>query len=180
LGQSALTAGPVTWGLATVSDTVRLGAALAHHCPWSTRGPRLLFLSGDLGTGKTTLAAALLAALGVEEPVRSPTYALIEEYPIGNGLAVHVDLYRLRGADELAPLGLQDHLVDQTLLIVEWPERAAAALPRPDLMLTLAVKGEGRLCRAEAHTIAGASWLAQSAAEMACMSPPGYVQPDTV
>jgi tRNA threonylcarbamoyladenosine biosynthesis protein TsaE len=168
LGQSEVTAGhPIIWELAQAHETVRLGAALAHQCPWDAPGPRVLWLSGELGSGKTTLAAAVLAALGVTEAVRSPTYALIETYPIAQRLAVHVDLYRLQGADELRQLGLRDYLIDQTLLVVEWPERAQQALPRPDLALTLEFEGDGRRCHAQSSTDVGARWLAGSVEEMA-------------
>ena len=176
MGQSEVTAGdPISWELAQVHATVRLGAALAHQCPWDAPGPRVLWLSGELGSGKTTLAAALLAALGVTDIVRSPTYSLIETYPIGQRLAVHVDLYRLQGAEELGPLGLRDYLGDEALLVVEWPERAPQALPRPDVALALEFKGDGRRCRAQSSTQAGARWLAGSVEEMAGRRPPGYV-----
>jgi tRNA threonylcarbamoyladenosine biosynthesis protein TsaE len=155
-------------------DTERLGAALARSCPWRLPGPRLLFLSGELGSGKTTLTAALLAALGVTESVRSPTYALIELYGIAlrpegsaardSALAVHVDLYRLRSADELGQLGLRDYLNDETLMIVEWAERASDELPRPDLWLHLEVLDHGRRCHWQAHSVAGQAWLAAAAA----------------
>ncbi len=157
------------WDLPAAQDTQRLGASLAHACPWQLPGPRLLFLSGELGTGKTTLTAALLSTLGVAETVRSPTYALIELYNLQlraedgsarhSALAVHVDLYRLHSAEELLQLGLRDYLSDETLVIVEWPERAGAELPRPDVWLHLEVAGEGRAGRAEAHSSAGQSWL---------------------
>jgi tRNA threonylcarbamoyl adenosine modification protein YjeE len=151
--------------LPAAQDTERLGALLAHSCPWQLPGPRLMFLSGALGTGKTTLTAALLSTLGVVETVRSPTYALIELYGIQRGteghsaLAVHVDLYRLRSAGELVQLGLRDYLNDETLLIIEWAERAGDELPRPDLWLHLEIMGEGRRCRLEARSSPGQAWL---------------------
>lgn len=158
------------WELPGPQDTERLGIILARSCPWRLAGPRLLFLSGELGSGKTTLAAALLGAVGVSEPVRSPTYALIELYGIDapfkgapgaeGPLAVHVDLYRLRSAEELVQLGLRDYLSGQTLLIVEWAERAGSELLPPDLWLRLEVLGGGRRCRARAHSTAGEDWLA--------------------
>jgi tRNA threonylcarbamoyladenosine biosynthesis protein TsaE len=174
------------WPLPTPSDSELLGAALARQCPWELPGPRLLYLSGELGAGKTTLAAAMLAALGVTEAVRSPTYALIELYGLGasaapsGALAVHIDLYRLRGSEELVQLGIDDYLDDRTLLLIEWPERAGGALPRPDVTLMLEVQGEGRVCRAEAGSDAGERWLRASGTALDASSAPGYVQPDTV
>jgi tRNA threonylcarbamoyladenosine biosynthesis protein TsaE len=140
--------------------TERLGAALASACPWDARGPRLMTLSGELGTGKTMLVAALLHALGVAEPVRSPSYALLELYPLEAALAVHLDCYRLRDARELEALGLRDYFADRSLLLIEWPEHVAGALPTPDLALELRVRGEGRDCRALAGTPIGERWLA--------------------
>jgi tRNA threonylcarbamoyladenosine biosynthesis protein TsaE len=120
----------------------------------------LLFLSGELGAGKTTLAAALLESLGAQETVRSPSYALIETYSLPAGLAVHLDCYRLGDARELEQLGLRDYFTDRTLWLVEWPERVAGALPVPDLALRLELAGEGRSCRIEARTSIGQGWLA--------------------
>jgi tRNA threonylcarbamoyladenosine biosynthesis protein TsaE len=163
------------WDLPALQNTERLGAWVARSCPLELPGPRLLFLTGELGSGKTTLTAALLATLGVTESVRSPTFALIELYSIQHGaggsaarhnaLAVHVDLYRLRSADELVQLGLRDYLNDETLLIVEWAERAGAQLPQPDLWLRLEVASEGRCCQARAHSAAGRVWLAALGAQ---------------
>ena len=140
--------------------TRRLGAALARHCPWSRLSACCVFLSGELGAGKTTLIAALLTASGVRESVRSPTYSLVEVYAFGAHVGVHLDLYRLHGAEELEQLGLRDYLHPGALLLVEWPERAAEKLPRPDLWLHLSPHGAGRCCRLEAHTAIGKDWLA--------------------
>ena len=153
-----------TWRLPSARDTERLGMALARSCPWDEHAPRLLFLSGELGAGKTTLAAALLQGLGVAEIVRSPSYALIETYRAHAGEAVHIDLYRLHGADELQQLGLRDYLNARTLLLVEWPERAGTALPPPDLEVRLeAITADGAAARnacIEARSPAGETWLA--------------------
>ena len=147
------------WRLPSVADTAQLGTALARTCPWG-EGPRLLFLSGELGTGKTALAAAMLESLGVTEAVRSPSYALIETYPLTSGVAVHVDCYRLNDAHELEQLGLRDHYASRTLWLVEWPERARSALPSPDLWLQLRMLGDGRSAEIEALSAAGVAWLA--------------------
>jgi tRNA threonylcarbamoyl adenosine modification protein YjeE len=152
-----------TWRLSSARETESLGVALARYCPWDEREPRLVFLSGELGAGKTTLAAALLQALGVEETVRSPSYALIETYAARAGEAVHIDLYRLRGREELQQLGLRDYLNGRTLLLVEWPERAGGALPRPDLEVRLEIStedgGAGRKACIEAQSSVGEVWL---------------------
>jgi tRNA threonylcarbamoyl adenosine modification protein YjeE len=153
-----------TWRLPSACETEQLGAALARNCPWDEREPRIIFLSGELGAGKTTLAAALLHALGVEDTVRSPSYALIETYAARAGEAVHIDLYRLQGTEELQQLGLRDYLNGRTLLLIEWPERAPGALPGPDLQVRLepseVAGASGRSAGIEARSSAGERWLA--------------------
>lgn len=146
--------------------TRRLGAALARHCPWWLPGARSVFLSGELGAGKTTLIGALLAACGVRERVRSPSYSLIEIYEFGAHVGVHLDLYRLQGAEELEQLGLRDYLREGALLLVEWPERAGTQLPRPDLWLQLSPEGAGRRYSLDAPTAAGERWLREVSAEL--------------
>ncbi|MGH8027268.1 MAG: tRNA (adenosine(37)-N6)-threonylcarbamoyltransferase complex ATPase subunit type 1 TsaE, partial [Pseudoxanthomonas sp.] len=101
-----------------------LGRALAATRP----AHAVVHLHGDLGAGKSTLARALLRALGVEGAIRSPTYTLVERYPIPEGEAWHLDLYRIGDAGELDFLGLDDAVA--TLWLVEWPERGGSALPK--------------------------------------------------
>jgi len=149
------------WPLADAAQTQHLGAALGRACPWPAPEARLLFLSGELGAGKTTLAAALLDALGVPETIRSPSFSLIEIYALRTGVAVHVDCYRLADARELEQLGLRDYFTANTLLLIEWPEQAASALPQPDLDLHLAFAGAGRSCSVTARSSAGEAWLGQ-------------------
>lgn len=133
--------------------TARLGAALA-----ATRPPRaVVLLRGDLGAGKSTLARALLRALGVEGPIRSPTYTLLERHPLAaGGEAWHLDLYRIGDPGELDYLGLDE---DPVLWLVEWPERGGGALPPPDLEIDLALEGSGRRAELRARSPAGRGWL---------------------
>jgi len=165
------------WLLPSAAHTEVLGAALAQALALErntapARAPWLLYLSGPLGAGKTSLAAALLHELGVVEAVRSPSYALVELYELSQLQVAHIDLYRLHGASELEQIGLRDYLQPGTLIVVEWPERALQALPTPDLSLTLALaQREGRECRAQAHSQFGRRWqMATDSAVRAALS----------
>ncbi len=146
--------------------TAVLGVALA-----ASRPPRaVVHLHGDLGAGKSTLARALLRALGVRGAIRSPTYTLIEPYRLeGGDEAVHLDLYRIAAADELEFLGLDELAAQAALWLVEWPERGGKALPQADLRVDLAVEGEGRIALLEGRSPVGMEWLqrVQSDSQMA-------------
>ena len=146
-----------TLPLADAEATAALGAALAAQRPVRA----VLHLHGDLGAGKSTLARALLRALGVKGPIRSPTYTLIERYPLaGGGEAAHLDLYRLADASELDFLALDELQAAASLWLVEWPERGAGHLPPADLALRLRLDGDGREVAVEAASPAGAAWWA--------------------
>lgn len=140
---------------ATAAAAQRLGLALAAR-PWLGA---VLYLRGDLGAGKTTFARALLRALGVTGTIRSPTYTLMEPYELPDRRLLHLDLYRLETA-ELDQLGLDDYPPTETLWLVEWPERAAGLLPKPQLDLRLQPQGEGR--RLTAAAAAGWEWMKQA------------------
>ncbi len=119
----------------------------------------VVLLEGDLGAGKTTFARALLKALGVGERIKSPTYSLIESYRIGDLDAHHLDLYRIADADELEWLGLPDLLDANSLLLIEWPERGAGALPPADLGVRFEHAGERRNVAVSANSARGREWL---------------------
>ena len=97
-------------------------------------------LEGDLGAGKTTLARAILRALGVTEDVPSPTFTLVQIYETPLLTVRHYDLYRIENAAEIDELGLDDALAEGAALI-EWPERAEARLPSDALHIALAPSG---------------------------------------
>lgn len=141
--------------LADTSATEALGRALA-----ATRAANaVVHLYGDLGAGKSTLARAMLRALGVTGAIRSPTYTLVERYPLaGGGEALHLDLYRIADAGELEFLGLAG--VDAALWLIEWPERGGSRLPKADLRVELALENSGRGAVLAADTEAGRRWLA--------------------
>jgi len=105
----------------------------------------LIFLHGDLGAGKTTLVRGLLRAAGVTGAIKSPTYALIEEYDIGDRKIFHFDLYRLAEADELEWIGIDDYLNQNALCFIEWAEKGTGVLPDADIHITLTNQDAGRL-----------------------------------
>ncbi|TFG79760.1 MAG: tRNA (adenosine(37)-N6)-threonylcarbamoyltransferase complex ATPase subunit type 1 TsaE [Chromatiales bacterium] len=132
--------------LADTHATEDLGARLA-----PCLGTGIVYLQGDLGAGKTTLARGILRGLGYHDKVRSPTYSLVEPYSVAQGMVYHLDLYRLTDPEELEWLGLRDMLSDPALLLVEWPQRGAGQLPAADLEIEIVPSGDGR----EAHLVAG-------------------------
>ena len=129
--------------LADAGATEALGARLARAL--AQQPGLVIYLEGDLGAGKTTLARGLLRALGVQGAIRSPTYTLMEVYEPAGRAVLHMDLYRLTDPLELQNLGLADFPPNKTLWLVEWPERGAGLLPPFDLRLRLAAEGAGRV-----------------------------------
>jgi tRNA threonylcarbamoyladenosine biosynthesis protein TsaE len=139
------------WPLPDEAATGALAARLAELLD----GGLVIYLHGPLGAGKTSFARALLLALGVGERIKSPTYSLMEGYVARGRPAWHLDLYRIADPGELEWLGL-DALADETaLVLVEWPERGAGALPAADLELGLDYAGDGRHARMGAVTARG-------------------------
>lgn len=135
-----------TLDVADAGRQERLGALLAAGCP----RPAVVYLEGDLGVGKTTLARGFLRALGQTGAVRSPTYTLVEPYDLAAGPVFHLDLYRLADAGELEYLGLRDLTADGAILLVEWPERGEGSLPPPDLRIRISHQAAGRRVELEA------------------------------
>jgi tRNA threonylcarbamoyladenosine biosynthesis protein TsaE len=129
--------------LADVAATRRVAEALAH----AIAGGDAIALCGDLGAGKTTFTAALVAALG--GPIaQSPTFSLVNEYVGGRLIVWHVDLYRLERAAELPELGLDDVFGDRRgLVVVEWADKFDV-MPRDHLRIELAHSEHGRQLRA--------------------------------
>ncbi|EXJ16472.1 tRNA (adenosine(37)-N6)-threonylcarbamoyltransferase complex ATPase subunit type 1 TsaE [Imhoffiella purpurea] len=121
--------------------------------------PFVLYLEGDLGTGKTTLTRGLLRGLGHEGAVRSPTYTLIEPYELPIGRLHHLDLYRLGASEELEYLGLRDLMEEGAIWVVEWPDRGMGMLPSPDLRIRIDHLTEGRRLSLVAESGAGESLL---------------------
>lgn len=143
------------WFLADADATERLGRELAVCMPQGA----VLGLRGELGAGKSTIARALLRALGVTGAIKSPTYTLVEQYPMAGGLALHLDLYRIADAAELDFLGLADLANEACCWLIEWPERGAKHLPPIDLELRLEAPRGGRQAKFVPFSEKGRVWL---------------------
>jgi tRNA threonylcarbamoyladenosine biosynthesis protein TsaE len=146
---------------ADADATRELGARLARSLDAAHRGPLLIGLKGELGTGKTTFVRGFLVALGATTVVRSPTYTLLEEYELGTVRVAHLDLYRLQSREQIEELGIRELLDRTEVLLVEWPERGAGALPADDLTVELEYAGRGRLVRVTGRSAAGAALLSR-------------------
>lgn len=121
--------------------TLALGAALAA----CLEPGDAIHLRGDLGAGKTTLVRGTLRALGHAGPVKSPTYTLVELYALSRLDLHHFDFYRFRDPREWIDAGFRESFGGRTVTLVEWPERAGALLPPPDMAITLEPLGDGRI-----------------------------------
>jgi tRNA threonylcarbamoyladenosine biosynthesis protein TsaE len=137
------------------SDTLALGRALAVAL---TPG-MVIYLIGELGAGKTTLARGLLRGLGYEGKVKSPTFTLVEVYEVSRLYLYHFDFYRFTNPRELGDAGFREYFNPESVSLVEWPENAAGMLPAADLRITLRVTGLGRQLEIDANTEAGSRCL---------------------
>jgi tRNA threonylcarbamoyladenosine biosynthesis protein TsaE len=132
-----------SWLTHSGEETEALGARLLG-TPAPPGAPcRVVALSGELGSGKSTFARGVLRALGAAGPIKSPSYTLLETYELPQVHAIHLDLYRLVDPAELEHLGLADYDRPGFLWLVEWPERGAGRLPPPDLRLEFSITEKG-------------------------------------
>ena len=153
-----------TLALPDADATEAAGARLAS----ALRGGMVIGLSGELGAGKTTLVRGLLRARGISGPVKSPTYTLVEHYPVSSLYFYHFDFYRFMNPNEWDSAGMSDYFRDDAVCIVEWPERVGDVLPVADLALSLSYAADGgRDLVAEAFTVAGERCLSALAARPA-------------
>ena len=136
--------------LATEADTLALGAALAR----AIRPGLIVYLIGDLGAGKTTLARGILRGLGYTARVKRPTFTLVEIYKFSRLYLYHFDFYRFHNPEELIQTGFRDYFDGQAACLIEWPEKASG-LPAADLRVELRVTDGGRTADLHAETEVG-------------------------
>ncbi len=119
----------------SADELSRFGEALGR----GLAAPAVIGLSGDLGTGKTTLVQAICRGLGARAPATSPTYALVHRYETADGWPVyHVDCYRLKSPEEARDVGFEDMERERAIVLIEWPERAGVWAPALDRHILLA------------------------------------------
>ena len=136
------------------SATLALGSALGG----ALEPGLVIYLEGDLGAGKTTLARGVLRGAGFAGRVKSPTFTLVEPYKLSKLYLYHFDFYRFEHSSEFAESGLTEYFGPGAVCLVEWPEKAAG-LPAADIRIQLAVSGTGRRVEIDAETEAGKACL---------------------
>ena len=146
-----------TRSLPAEADTLALGRALAA----CLLPGMVIYLIGELGAGKTTLARGLLRGLGYEGKVKSPTFTLVEVYEVSRLYLYHFDFYRFSDPQELGEAGFREYFNPQSVCLVEWPEKSnkGAGLPPADLKVVLQVAGSGRNASIFADSEVGLSCL---------------------
>lgn len=159
------------FALADERATARLGASLAlavgGEAAAIARQGLVVALAGDLGTGKTSVVRAMLRALGVAGPVRSPTFTLVEPYVVSSLNFYHFDFYRLGDPEEFSFAGFREMFGKSSVCLIEWPDKAAGHLPTADLRIALRLAGEVRHASLTAATELGAACLHRITTEMA-------------
>ncbi len=138
-----------TLSLVDEAATLHFGRTFAQN----TVAPCVIYLNGDLGAGKTTFARGFLQGFGYEGIVKSPTYTLVESYALPELTIHHLDLYRFNDPEEWFDAGLDELITQESIVLVEWPQKAAGVLPVSDIGIMLSVHNRGRMCTITSHSI---------------------------
>jgi len=152
--------------LTNEARSLQFAQCFAEHRPH--HAALVIFLKGDLGTGKTTFSRGFIQASGHNGKVKSPTYTLIEPYVLSSLTITHMDLYRLSDPEELDYLGVDDLIQNSDVCLIEWPERGADLLPVPTVTLSLKHCANGRQLYAESHCEIGRGWLEAVRSHFTC------------
>ena len=136
-----------------LSETQELGRNLAYCCT-SLKDSCVIYLIGDLGVGKTTLAQSFIQYFGFDR-VKSPTYSLVESYQNEDINIHHFDCYRLSDPEELEYIGIREYLMPKHLQLIEWPELGKGAIAKADISISLSGDGDERKINIESLTKVG-------------------------
>ena len=125
--------------LNSLEETKKIASEIAHKINLISKNTaKIIFLKGDLGTGKTTLVKEILKVYGLSESVTSPTFTIVEPYLIGNKKIYHMDLYRIESRKELEVLGIEEYSNESdSILFIEWPERGDGFFKECDMEICL-------------------------------------------
>jgi tRNA threonylcarbamoyladenosine biosynthesis protein TsaE len=133
------------------TDTLALGRALAA----GLEPGMVVYLQGELGAGKTSLARGILRGFGYLGKVKSPTYTLVELYDLSRLYLYHFDFYRLEDPHGWIDAGFREYFNEQAICLVEWPEKAGDTLPEPDIDVRIEIPAHGRTVQVIARSAAG-------------------------
>ena len=133
----------LTLFLANEEATIALGQKLSRFLRSPTQN-FVIYLNGQLGAGKTTLTRSIIQAMGYQGNVKSPTYALVEEYHLPQKSIYHFDLYRLSDPEELEFIGFRDYFRENALCLLEWAEKGGDLIPQPDLLINIEYQQQAR------------------------------------
>lgn len=135
--------------------TIEAGKAFAAYLPVSL----VVFLHGNLGAGKTTFVRGVLQGLGHQGKVKSPTYTIVEPYKVFDKILYHFDLYRFNDEEEWEMAGFREYFNDESICMIEWPEKAATLMPNADIDIELSLAKEGRCIKYTANNNKAAQLL---------------------
>lgn len=141
----------------SAASTESIAQRLAQCC--KVQSSLVIHLMGELGAGKTTFCRGFIHGLGHQGKVKSPTYTVVEPYQLAGRDVYHFDLYRVNSYDELEAIGIRDYFNEQSLCLVEWPERAEGELSNPDLNVSLQYLDGERTLLLQSLTVEGESIL---------------------
>jgi len=144
-----------TFVLVDETATIAMGTQLARIVKGELKQGLVVYLSGDLGAGKTTLTRGFVQGMGHKGNVKSPTYTLVEPYELDNWHIYHFDLYRLSDPEELEYMGIRDYFNENCCCFIEWPDKGQGMLADADLIINMAYSDEQRLITLDAATDLG-------------------------